>query len=58
MIDAIINCLIKIGSWCIIKTGTMMYHDNIIEDYIHISSGANLAGTVVMKDIDEVGISS
>ena len=43
---AVINSATKIGSGCIINTNSTIAHDNLIEDYIHISPGANLGGTV------------
>ncbi|QWI53137.1 acetyltransferase [Bacillus mycoides] len=46
MAGAIINCCTKIGKGCIINTASTIDHDNIIEDYVHISPGAHLAGTV------------
>ena len=48
MAGAVINCCSKIGKGCIINTGVTLDHDNIIEDYVHISPGAHLAGTVVV----------
>lgn len=46
MAGAIINCCTKIGKGCIINTASTIDHDNVIEDYVHISPGAHLAGTV------------
>lgn len=46
MAGAAINCCTKIGKGCIINTGATVDHDNVIEDYVHISPGANLAGNV------------
>ncbi|MES5891530.1 NeuD/PglB/VioB family sugar acetyltransferase [Bacillus cereus group sp. RP43] len=46
MAGAVINCCTKIGKGCIINTASTIDHDNIIEDYVHISPGAHLAGTV------------
>ena len=46
MAGVIINCCTKIGKGCIINTGATLDHDNTIEDYVHISPGANSAGTV------------
>lgn len=49
MAGAIINTGTKIGKHCIINTNTSIDHDNIIEDYVHISPGSTLAGTVYIK---------
>ncbi|MGW5952780.1 acetyltransferase [Bacillus mycoides] len=46
MAGAVINCCTEIGKGCIINTASTIDHDNIIEDYVHISPGAHLAGTV------------
>ncbi|PEW87009.1 acetyltransferase [Bacillus cereus] len=46
MAGAVINCCTKIGKGCIINTASTVDHDNVIEDYVHISPGAHLAGTV------------
>lgn len=43
---AVINTGTKIGRHCIINTCSSIDHDNILEDYIHVSPGAHLAGTV------------
>lgn len=46
MAGAVINCCTKIGKGCIINTASTVDHDNVIEDYVHVSPGAHLAGTV------------
>ncbi len=46
MAGAVINCCSKIGKGCIINTSVTIDHDSVIEDYAHISPGANLAGSV------------
>ena len=43
---AIINANTYIGSHVIINTGAIVEHDNIIDDFAHISPGANLCGNV------------
>lgn len=50
MAGSIINTGTKIGKHCIINTKSSLDHDNIIEDYVHISPGATLAGTVHIKE--------
>ena len=44
--NAVINPGVKIGKHCIINTSSVVEHDNILEDYVHISPGAILCGTV------------
>jgi len=46
MAGAIINPGTKVGKHCIINTSSSLDHDNILEDYVHISPGSHLAGTV------------
>ena len=46
MAGVIINSCTKIGRGCIINTASTIDHDNIIEDYVHISPGVHLAGNV------------
>jgi len=46
MAGVIINCCTKIGEGCIINTGATIDHDNLIDDYVHISPGVRTAGTV------------
>lgn len=46
MPGVVINPGTKIGKNCIINTSSSLDHDNLIEDYVHISPGSHLAGTV------------
>ena len=58
MAGVVINCCTKIGKGCIINTGSTIDHDNFIEDYVHISPGAHLAGTVKVGKGSWLGIGS
>ncbi|PFK38344.1 acetyltransferase [Bacillus cereus] len=58
MAGAVINCCTTIGKGCIINTGSTIDHDNVIEDYVHISPGAHLAGTVKVGRGTWLGIGS
>lgn len=58
MAGAIINCCTKIGKGCIINTGSTIDHDNIIENYVHISPGVHTAGTVRIGKGTWLGICS
>ncbi|QWI13769.1 acetyltransferase [Bacillus mycoides] len=58
MAGAVINCCTKIGKGCIINTASTIDHDNVIEDYAHISPGAKLAGTVKIGRSTWLGIGS
>ncbi len=43
---AVINPGASIGKHCIINTSSIVEHDNVLEDYVHVSVGATLTGTV------------
>jgi len=58
MAGAVINCCTKIGKGCIINAGSTVDHDNIIEDYVHISPGVHIAGTVRIGRATWLGIGS
>lgn len=46
MAGTVINTGTNIGKHCILNTCSSLDHDNILEDYVHISPGSHLAGTV------------
>lgn len=46
MAGTVINTGTKIGKHCIVNTSSSLDHDNVLEDYVHISPGSHLAGTV------------
>lgn len=58
MAGVVINSSSRIGKGCIINTSCSLDHDNMIEDYVHISPGANLAGTVKVGKRTWIGIGS
>lgn len=58
MAGAVINCCTSIGKGCIVNTGATIDHDNIIEDYVHISPGVHTAGTVKIGRGSWLGIGS
>ncbi|MCA1026265.1 acetyltransferase [Cytobacillus kochii] len=58
MAGVIINCCTNIGKGCIVNTGSTIDHDNQIEDFVHISPGVNLAGTVKVGKGSWLGIGS
>jgi sugar O-acyltransferase (sialic acid O-acetyltransferase NeuD family) len=58
MANACINSSAKIGKHCIINTGAIIEHDNIIEDFVHISPNVALGGTVKIGESTHVGIGS
>lgn len=58
MAGAVVNCCTKIGKSCIVNTGSTIDHDNFIEDFVHISPGTHLAGTVKVGQGSWLGIGS
>lgn len=58
MAGVVINSSSRIGRGCIINTSSSLDHDNVIEDYVHISPGARLAGTVRVEKGSWLGIGS
>ena len=58
MSNSVINTNSKVGNHCIINTAAVVEHDNIIEDFVHISVGVKLAGNVIIKRNTWLGIGS
>lgn len=56
MANAVINPGTHIGRHCIINSGAIVEHDNVISDFVHISVGAKLAGTVSVGNRTWIGI--
>ena len=56
MANATVNSGARIGKHCIINSGSVVEHDNVISDYVHISVGAKLAGTVRIGERTWVGV--
>lgn len=56
MANAVINAGTVIGRHCIINSGAIVEHDNHLEDFVHISVGAKLAGTVYVGKKTWIGI--
>ena len=56
MANACINASSKIEKNCIINTGAIIEHDNVIHDYVHISPNVSLGGTVEVGENTHIGI--
>lgn len=54
--NAVINTGSKLGKGVIINTAATVDHDNILEDYVHISPGAHLGGAVTIGSESWIGI--
>lgn len=58
MANAVVNSGSKIGKHCIINTGAVVEHDNELQDFVHVSVGAKLGGTVCVGKGTWIGIGS
>lgn len=56
MPQACINAEVTIGKHCIINTACTIEHDCVIEDFVHISPKASLAGNITVKKGAHVGL--
>ena len=55
MAGAVINPGARVGKGCIINTGCSVDHDCKLEDYVHVSVGAHLCGSVTIDSLSWVG---
>lgn len=51
MANVVINSYSVIGKQCILNTASIIEHDNLIGDYVHISSNAVLCGEVSINNL-------
>ncbi|MDZ5711310.1 acetyltransferase [Jeotgalibacillus haloalkalitolerans] len=58
MAGVIVNCNTRIGKGCILNTGSTVDHDNLIGDFVHVSPGVHLAGTVIVGSGSWLGVGS
>ncbi len=56
MANAVINACAIIGNHCIVNSAAIVEHDNILENYVHISPNASLGGTVLIGECTHIGI--
>jgi len=54
----VINSSSRVGNGCIINTSSSLDHENVIEDYVHISPGVRTAGSVEVGKRTWLGIGS
>ena len=55
MPGVVINPDAKIGKGCIINTSSSVDHDCLLEDYVHVSVGAHLSGSVHVGELTWLG---
>lgn len=51
-----INAEVKIGNHCIINSGSIIEHECVIEDFVHISPNASLAGNINIGKGSHIGL--
>lgn len=56
MPNVCINAEVKIGRHCIINTASVIEHESVIEDFVHISPNAALAGNILVKKGAHIGL--
>tara|TARA_R100000655_G_scaffold9940_2_gene24402 strand:+ start:154 stop:777 length:624 start_codon:yes stop_codon:yes gene_type:complete len=54
-VNSTINCFVEIGMHCVINTGSIIEHECIIGDNVHIAPGAVLAGNVCIGKNSFIG---
>ena len=58
MPNVVVNSNSKIGKCVILNTSSVVEHENIIEDFVHISPNVATAGDVNIKENTHIGIGS
>lgn len=58
MAGVVINANTHIGMGCILNTACTIDHDNLIQNYVHISPGVHTAGSVKIDELTWIGIGS
>ncbi len=58
MAGVIIQFGVKIGKSCVINTGSIIEHDCIVKDYVHIGPGAVICGSVELFENVYIGANS
>lgn len=55
MPGSVVNAGARVGDHVILNTCSSVDHDCIVEDFVHVSPGAHLAGNVTVKERCHVG---
>ena len=56
MPQVVVNADVTIGKHCILNSGSIIEHDCVLSDYVHISPNASLAGNVSVGEGTQIGI--
>jgi UDP-N-acetylbacillosamine N-acetyltransferase len=54
----VVNAKAQIGNGVILNSGCVIEHECIIEDFVHVSPAATLAGNVIVGELTHIGIGS
>jgi acetyltransferase EpsM len=55
MPQAVINADVIIGNHCIINSCSVVEHDSLLENFVHLCPNSTIAGTVEMREGSWVG---
>lgn len=58
MAKTVINMDAHIGKHCIINTGSIVEHDCVLHDYVHVSPNATVCGGVEVGELTQIGASA
>lgn len=58
MANAVVNACAHIGKGCIINSAAIIEHDDVLEDFVHISPNATLCGNVKIGQCTHIGASA
>jgi sugar O-acyltransferase (sialic acid O-acetyltransferase NeuD family) len=58
MAHVVVNTGTKIGNHAILNTGSIIEHDNVISDFVHVSPGSVLCGEVMVGESTWIGANS
>ncbi|MBS2969654.1 acetyltransferase [Metabacillus sp. KIGAM252] len=58
MPNCIVNAEATIGNHCILNTGSIIEHDNLLQEFVHISPNATLTGSVKIGMGAHIGASA
>ena len=58
MHDVVVNANVRVGKNCIINTKSLVEHDTIIGDHVHISTGAIINGSCKIMSESFLGTGS
>lgn len=56
MARTVVNAGVEIGTHCIVNTGSIVEHDCVLEDFVHLSPHVTLAGNVLVGEGAHIGI--